>query len=272
MSSRATRESGLDPTTTYDPDFFVRLAEIEDRHFWFGSRSRVIASMMTQMTTGLPPGYHVLEVGCGTGSVLRVLERVCRGGVVIGMDLFAEGLAHARRRSSCLVVQGNVHALPFRSAFHVIGLFDVLEHLPDDDAALRGLRDLLVPGGALLLSVPAHRCLWSYFDEASRHCRRYESAELHRKLDRAGYHVEYLTHYLATLFPIVWGWRRLASLIGWRPGDDGSARDLALRELQVVPILNGFLRFLLDQELRLIAGRKTLAIGTSLIAVCRKRR
>jgi SAM-dependent methyltransferase len=267
-----TCERGRGAGESYDPDFFARLADIEDRHFWFASRSRVIASIMARVTRGLPPRYRVLEVGCGIGTILRVLEKTCRDGLVIGMDLFAEGLMHARQRSSCLVVRGDVHALPFRSAFHVIGLFDVLEHLPDDDAVLRGLRELLVPDGALVLSVPAHRCLWSHFDEAAHHCRRYEPAELRRKLNLAGYDVEHLTHCLATLFPLTWVWRRLAAMTTGRPGDAGRARTLALRELRVVPILNECLRFLLDQELRLIAARRSLPIGTSLIAVCRRPR
>ena len=272
MSSKVTGGRGANAATGYDAALFVRLAEIEDRHFWFAARSRVIASIMARATSGLPPGYRVLEAGCGIGTILRALEQTCRDGLVIGMDLFAEGLMHARRRSSCPVVQGDVHALPFRPGFHAVGLFDVVEHLPNDDAVLRGLHRLLVPGGALVLSTPAHHCLWSHFDEAAHHYRRYEPAELRRKLIAAGYEVEYLTPCLATLFPLTWLWRRFAAMTARRPGDGHRARDLALRELRVLPILNGCLRFLLDQELRLIAARRRLPFGTSLIAVCRKPR
>jgi SAM-dependent methyltransferase len=184
------------------------------------------------------------------------------------MDLFAEALRHARQRSSSLLVQANVSALPFRPGFQLIGLFDVLEHLPEDRRVLSDLRALLAPGGKLLLTVPAHRSLWSYFDEAAHHCRRYEAAELHRKLDGAGYHVEYLTHYMTSIYPLVWGWRRLTALDRGRTKTGERDPDLARRELRIVPALNQCLQLLLGQETRFIARRWTLPIGTSLLAVC----
>jgi SAM-dependent methyltransferase len=267
-----TTADSVDSSGNYDPIFIPQLAEIEDRHFWFRTRKQVIGSLIAQITVGLPPGYRVLEVGCGTGSVLSTLADVCRGGVVIGVDLLTEALVYARRRSPGLLVQGDVHALPFRREMSVIGLFDVLEHLPDDQRALSDLGDLLVPDGALVLTVPAHKSLWSYFDEAARHYRRYEPAELRDKLHRAGYHVEYLTHYMAVMLPLAWAWRRLTALVDRRQsGKAERTRELTLRELRVLPVLNEFLRLLLAQEARLVARRKILPIGASLVAICRKR-
>jgi SAM-dependent methyltransferase len=51
----------------------------------------VIEAVLEPLLPTMPDGYRVLEVGCGTGNTLRVLERVCTGGTVIGMDLFDEG-------------------------------------------------------------------------------------------------------------------------------------------------------------------------------------
>src|SRR5262245_7133302 len=187
---------------SYDPSFFARLFAIEDRHFWFCARNHVISTIVSQLTTDLTAGYRVLEVGCGTGNVLRFLERACPRGTVIGMDLFGEGLRYASHRTSCALVQGDMHAAPFAAQFELIGLFDVLEHLQDDRRVLNDLTGMLAPGGALLLTVPAHRSLWSYFDEASCHCRRYEPEELESKLRDAGYQVEYLTQYMASVFPL----------------------------------------------------------------------
>jgi SAM-dependent methyltransferase len=131
-ASPALRES-------YDPAYFAPLFAIEDRHFWFRARNQVIATLVRQLTVGLAPGYRVLEVGCGTGNVLRVLEQVCPAGTVIGMDLFAEGLRYARRRTNCPLVQGDVQAAPYATSFALIGLFDVLKHLPDDRQILHHL-------------------------------------------------------------------------------------------------------------------------------------
>lgn len=168
----------LDLKGGYAAAFFERLFDVEERHFWFRARNRVIASVVRQQTRQLAPGYRVLEVGCGTGNVLRLLAQACIKGSVVGLDLLEAGLRYARRRASCPLVQGDLRNLPFRPGFSVIGLFDVLEHQPDDLGLLRDLRALLALDGVLILTVPAHQFLWSYFDEASRHCRRYELDDL----------------------------------------------------------------------------------------------
>lgn len=97
---------------SYDPAYFASLFAIEDQHFWFRARNRIISILVSQITAGLGSGYRILEVGCGTGNVLRLLEQICPRGVVMGVDLFAEGLHYARRRVSCPLVQGDIHMLP----------------------------------------------------------------------------------------------------------------------------------------------------------------
>jgi len=256
---------------SYDPTYFAPLFAIEDRHFWFRARNRVISTLVRQITAGLSSGYWVLEVGCGTGNVLRVLEQACPDGVVVGIDLFAEGLQYARQRTSCPLLQGDMHAPPFGTQFDLIGLFDLLEHLPDDMQVLRDVHAMLASGGTLLLTVPAHPSLWSYFDEASRHCQRYELAELRNKLIRTGYRIEYLTQYMASIYPLVWLGRRLTAMIDRRPtGDADRTHDLASSELRIMPVVNDLLAWLLAQEARVIARRRSLPIGTSLLAVARK--
>ena len=155
--------------------------------------------------------------------------------------------------------------------FHLIGLFDVLEHLPDDMQVLRDVHTMLAQDGVLLLTVPAHPSLWSYFDEASHHCRRYRLGELRSKLNNTDYQVEYLTQYMASIFPVVWLGRRLKSLIDRRPsGSADRTNALARAELRITPVANGLLAFLLAPEARLIARRRRLPMGTSLLAIARK--
>jgi 2-polyprenyl-3-methyl-5-hydroxy-6-metoxy-1,4-benzoquinol methylase len=225
---------------SFDPTFFALLFEVEDRHFWFRSRNRIIAALVKRLTAELRTGFRVLEVGCGTGNVLRVLDQACPNGTVVGMDLFAEGLKYARGRTTTALVQGDMHQPPFTNQFDIIGLFDVLEHLPDDGQVLCDLQAMLRENGVLLLTVPAHPGLWSYFDEASRHCRRYQPDELKQKLIETGYDIEYSTQYMMSIFPLVWIGRRLSSLRRGdsRPQGDGSAEQLATQELRLVPIIN----------------------------------
>jgi SAM-dependent methyltransferase len=208
----------------------------------------------------------VLEVGCGTGNVLRHLERVCRHGQVIGLDAYLEGLRFARRRVRCPLIQADVHHPPFKTHFDLIGIFDVLEHLPDDQSILQTLHRLLAPEGRLLITVPAHMSLWSYFDNAARHYRRYTQHTLRQALQASGFEVLYLTHYMAAIFPLVWLGRRLA---GRRSADQGA---LAAAELKIVPLLNSLLTALLALEAPLIAAQARLPFGTSLLAIAQKKR
>jgi SAM-dependent methyltransferase len=249
----------------YDPYYFAPLAAVENRHFWFRARNRAIAAVAGRLSAALPDGYRVLEAGCGTGNVLRVLEQVCRRGLVVGMDLFAEGLAFARGRVRCPLVRADLAAPPFADRFHLIGLFDVLEHLEDDRAALRDLYRLLAPGGRLILTVPAHPALWSYFDEESGHRRRYRAEELREKLAAAGYAVEYLTPYMAVLLPLLWLGRRLAGRLG-----GASSRERAARDLRVTPGANGVLYGLLGLEAGRLARLRELPFGASFLVVAAK--
>ncbi len=255
---------------SYDPDLYASLVAVEDRHFWFRARNRAITAVFESLRSGLRPGYRVLEVGCGTGSVLRDLQMSATGGTVIDMDLHVEGLRYAQARvnPAFLVVADAGHP-PFSVRFDVVGLFDVIEHLDDDVAVLKQLREVLTAGGALMLTVPAHKSLWSYFDVVAHHRRRYERAELNDKLVAAGYSVEYLTPYMGVLHPLLWAGRRLAASIGPRQADAASARSLAEADLRVRPVSGALLGFLLGQELPWLRRRRRLPMGASLLAVAR---
>jgi len=265
----ATRQSAHQ---SYDPEFFSQLANIETKHFWFRTRNRVIATLTEQITKDWADGYRVLEVGCGTGNVLRALEQACPRGRVVGMDLFAEGLAFARTRTSCPLVQGNLEQPAFDVQFDLIGAFDVVEHLSDDLQVFRSLHSMLRPGGTLLLTVPAHQSLWSYFDEVSHHCRRYEPADLRRKLNEAGYEIEFLSQFMASIYPLLWFGRRIKASRRRARNPDSADMDraLTLEELRIVPIVNGLLTFVLMQEARLIRSRIALPFGSSLIVAARR--
>jgi SAM-dependent methyltransferase len=259
-----------DSQLTYDPSYFAHLVAIEDRHFWFRTRNRIVSTLIRQITREAPRGFRVLEVGCGTGTVLHSLEKACPTGQVVGMDLFAESLYFARQRTSCPLVQGDALAPPFGAEFDVVGLFDVLEHLPNDAGVLRAMRNLLVPGGTLMLTVPANESLWSYFDDASHHCRRYEEDQLTAMVADAGFRIEYVTPFMALLLPVLWTTRRLSWLRHHKRHDDPSLADeMAMRDLRVVPLVNEVVLFLLQVEAWLLARRSHLPFGTSLLVVAR---
>jgi SAM-dependent methyltransferase len=257
-------------SATYDPARFAPLFAVEDRHFWFRARNRVIAAVLEDVTADLGPALRVLEVGCGTGNTLRVLTAATPGATVVGMDLYREGLEYARQRAACPLVRGDMRAPPFGVRFDLIGLFDVLEHLPDDRQALADLRRMLKVGGALVLTVPAHAWLWSYHDLAAGHRRRYAPGDLRERLNSAGFETEYLTQYMTGMVPLIW-LRRAALFLRKDPLPAAAVENLRARELRVPPALNRVMDVLLGPERHLISRRRVLPIGASIIALARCR-
>lgn len=202
---------------------------------------------------------------------MRVLERECLKGLVIGSDLYFEGLKFAFQRVSCSLLQADAYNLPFAPNLNLVCMFDVLEHFPDDEGFLVYLYSMLARGGVLFLTVPAHPSLWSYFDEASHHKRRYLPNELNKKLLKAGFRVDYQTQYMAGIFPLVWFGRKLSGLVrSWQDNNKDKHVYMTKQEFTIVPVVNGMLTGLLSLELRLIKNRRKLPFGSSLLALARK--
>jgi SAM-dependent methyltransferase len=255
------------PKPGFDAEYFPILRAVEDRHFWFRARNAVLDGLVQQLEAPLKPGYRVLEVGCGTGNTLRVLRERCRRGSFVGVDFQHDGLAYARERTGSPLVQADICCAPFLPAirFNLIGIFDVLEHIDDDRRMLDALRSWTAPGGALLITVPAAPALWSPFDVAACHRRRYTVDTLREKLVEAGFRIEYLSPFMACLYPLLWAHRRFPY-----PRRRGRLPfDMAREELRVVPVVNSALAWLLWPEPAVIRARRRIPFGTSLIAIAR---
>jgi SAM-dependent methyltransferase len=247
----------------YNETAFQKLFAVEEKHFWFRARNTLIAALASRAIQGIK-SPSILEIGCGTGNVLGALNRARAGGVLIGLDFKAEGLTLARKRSSLPLVQADANFPPFSIQFDLIGMFDVLEHIPDDSAALRSALKLIRPGGKLLLTVPAHMKLWSYADVAARHCRRYETSELRDGLVSAGFEVEFIGPFMMLLYPVLRLWRTL------NRGNGETEFARFERDLTVVPILNQLAAWGMTAEARWVAGGHRLPFGSSLVAIAVK--
>ncbi|MCA9863508.1 MAG: class I SAM-dependent methyltransferase [Thermomicrobiales bacterium] len=248
--------------TGYDPAHFARIASVEQRHAWFRARRELLGRLAADLTSDLPDGFQVLDAGCGTGDVLQRLVQACPRGVVIGMDIHAAGLEFARQRTNCRLVVGDVRQPPFGAEFALVGIFDVLEHLEDDNDVLRQLCGLLRPGGVLLLTVPGDPSLWSYFDVSAGHVRRYTVDEIDQKLRSAGVKVEYITPFMQVMKPLIRGYRCAAPQVNTAHDTRG--------DLRVVPVINEVLYWLLRRELPMIQRRQVLRSGSSILAIARR--
>ena len=94
--ARETSRAANSPNSGYDPAFFAKLNKLEESHFWFRARRRAVGTLLCQLTARFPDGYKVLELGCGNGGMLRLLQQCCPGGHVFGMDIHPVAVTFAR--------------------------------------------------------------------------------------------------------------------------------------------------------------------------------
>jgi SAM-dependent methyltransferase len=245
----------------YDAANFAALAELESRNFWFVSRNRLITWALGRY---FPGARRLLEAGCGTGFVLAGIAAARPALDITGSEVATAGLAFAARRvPAARLVQMDARRIPFRDEFDVAGAFDVIEHIEDDRAVLRALRQAVVPGGGLLLTVPQHPFLWSEFDVRARHVRRYRAGELRARVIEAGFEILRMTSFVTLLLPLMMASRltRQKSRSGYDP----------LAELRISRGLNWTLEKTLGFERLLIRAGLSLPAGGSLLVVARRR-
>jgi 2-polyprenyl-3-methyl-5-hydroxy-6-metoxy-1,4-benzoquinol methylase len=151
--------------------------------------------------------------------------------------------------------------------FDVVVSCDVIEHIEADRKAMAEMARVLRPGGILVLTVPAHRWLWSAHDEALDHLRRYEPAELRGLIEDAGLEIELYSRAVAIAMPAILASVAYRRLRRWITGNTEKAQQTALFALPRP--LNRILIWLLDIETWLMRYTP-LPIGASIIAIARK--
>ena len=191
-----------DTESGFDPKAFDELAKLEAGHFWFVARNKLLVELGNKF---FPDAKRFLEIGCGNGFVLRAMAKSRNWDRLAGSELHPAGLAHARTRlpSNVEFVQMDARNIPAVGVFELTGAFDVIEHIAEDEAVLRGLRAATVIGGGTIITVPQHPWLWSRADEVAHHERRYRVGELENKLHRNGFEVIFSSSFTALLLPLM---------------------------------------------------------------------
>jgi SAM-dependent methyltransferase len=138
---------------------------------------------------GYALGQKILEVGCGNGNFTAMIGDT--GADLLAVDI-DETFVRAARTATNHQVRVNVenHDITksnWNAEFDTIVMLDVLEHLSDDIEILRRLWDALIPGGKLVLKVPALPGIFGAMDEAVGHKRRYTRRTLGSALSGAGF-------------------------------------------------------------------------------------
>ncbi|HET7709297.1 MAG TPA: class I SAM-dependent methyltransferase [Sphingomicrobium sp.] len=233
---------------------YDRMAELDERHWWYRARRGVIAALIERYAFPREGG-RLLEVGCGTGHNLPMLARF---GTVDAIEIDEQARMIAEKRLGRAIHGSRLPELPGIPEHHydLIGAFDVVEHVDDDAAAIASLARRLRPGGRLVITVPAHQWMWSAHDVVNHHQRRYSKAGLKRLIEKSPLKLEQLGYLNSLLFPLAVA-ARLAGKITGKEGSDDA--------LPPKPVNWAFEKvFGLERHL---VGRLPLPPGLSLFAV-----
>jgi SAM-dependent methyltransferase len=197
-------------------------ADIEERHWWFVGRRRILTSLIEAV---LPPSRNatIVDVGCGTGANLAGLANRYD---CVGIDSSSHAIRLARIRFPKIRF---LHGLAPRDLDGVMDrarlvlLTDVLEHVDDDFALLSELLASARSGTYFLLTVPADLTLWSEHDTSFGHYRRYDRERFEQLWRGLAVKQLFASHYNSRLYPavkLVRRWNRRRGRAGGVAGTD----------------------------------------------------
>ena len=181
---------------------FTEMLETQSVHWWFEGKRRAIDSIIRRKI--LPPkDPSILEIGSGTGANLPTLTKY---GHVTAMELDDYARGAIQESPGVMAVKGwlpdglsGLHG----QTFGLVCMFDVLEHIQDDGAALEALKPHISDGGKLFVTVPAYQWMFSVHDKNLGHYRRYSRGRLTRLLTEHGFTVDYSGYMNTFLFPLM---------------------------------------------------------------------
>jgi SAM-dependent methyltransferase len=248
-----------DTVNGFDPKSFNELAELEPGHFWFVARNQLIVGLVERF---FPAARRFLEIGCGTGFVLREIARARKWERLAGSELHPAGLTHARKRlpQDVEFVQMDARDIPAAGVFDLTGAFDVIEHIAEEETVLHGLRAATETDGGTIITVPQHPWLWSRADEIAHHERRYRRGELETKLHHAGFEVLFSSSFTALLLPLM--------VVSRLKRNQARVQD-DTAEFRLPPLVNRIFLATLQAEVRMTLAGMQWPIGGSRVVVAR---
>jgi SAM-dependent methyltransferase len=233
---------------------YDRMAELDGRHWWYRARREILSDLIARKLN-LPADSRILEIGCGTGHNLEMLQRFGRAD---GIEIDDAARAIAAARLGRPIGEAPLPALTGveDGAYDLVAILDVLEHVEEDEAALASIASKLRPGGRVLITVPAHPWMWSAHDAVNHHKRRYTRKTLKAVIARAGLRIELLSWFNSLLFPLAAAARLAGRVTGKEDSDDKMPPRL----------VNSLFETIFGLE-RYAVGRLPLPPGVSLVAI-----
>jgi len=243
---------------------YRQMYQVEDFHWWYVALHELITSVVAMERPGTEQ-LHILDAGCGTGRLCRILERF---GPVSGCDISDEALECCRERGLTEVFKADLNSAVFpSSSYDIITSIDTLYHkaIKDESVILSRFYNALKPGGLLIINLVAHEFLRSTHDIAVHTRKRYTRSEVVTLLESCGFTVGMATYRLGFLFPQIASYRLLRRWLNFTSDSAEVASDVHVPN----PLINLFLLSFARIENQLIL-KSSIPFGTSVFAVGKK--
>ncbi|WP_228455031.1 class I SAM-dependent methyltransferase [Polaribacter haliotis] len=221
-------------------EFESKYHDLESKHWWFKSRRNYIISLLRNESKDAT----ILDVGCSSGNLLFDLEEIgFKKENLYGVDISEKAIENCKKRNLNNSFVMDAQDISLNNKFDIIIASDCLEHLKDDEKAIKNWNSLLKDNGKLIVFVPAYNWLWSNHDEVNMHYRRYINKDLKNLLENNNLKIIKKSYWNFTLLPAVAIYRFLSNNIGSKKESTG---DIS----KINPVINTSLLSLLTLENR----------------------
>ncbi len=243
-------------------DLYEEMYKLEEGYWWHVAKRRLVKSWLDREVQGYGDRVYV-DIGCGTGKMLEEMTKWRKWKKVLGLDGASEALGFCRKRGVGVVKKADFEKkLPLgNTSVDVISSLDVVEHIRKDTALIREFYRVLKPGGLVIVTVPAYKWLWTYWDDILKHKRRYTGKEIRRKFERGGFEVVRQSYFYSYLLPVAMVFRLVKTLV--------PKRKLASDFIGLPAWANGLMLRAAQGEEWLLEKRE-LPIGLSVVCLARK--
>lgn len=248
---------------SYPEDGHREYFQLEDSSFWFRHRNECIISAIKRF----PPKGPILDVGGGNGYVTRRIIDEGFKAILLEPGHLGAFNAKTKRHIPDVICSTFENAHFIANSLDAIGLFDMIEHIEDDQEFVKHVHAVLKPAGLLYITTPAYQWLWSSNDVSAKHFRRYDEKKFVNLLEEK-FDILFFTYFFRWLvvpifflrvIPFKLGLLRKRNVLSLE-AEHGTKENIAVRALTA----------LIKGETRKIKKKISQSFGASCLLVARK--
>lgn len=249
---------------SYPEDANEMYVQIEENSFWFKHRNAIIEAGVKKYCAD----KVFFDVGGGNGFVSKGVQNA--GVDVVLVEPGPMGAKNAKNRGVENVICSTLEDADFdENSIDAIGVFDVVEHIENDQLFLEKLNHFLQPKGYLFITVPAFNTLWSNEDKNVGHFKRYTRKSMNELLTKTGFEVVQ-SSYLFSILPMpIFLFKSIPSKLGFGKQKAG-LKKRKNEHKQQSGILGRILNGIWSWELKRVQNGKGIFVGSTYYVIARK--